>query len=194
MSRLLNPLLLAYPFLIILNINLLIVGENHFVHLAQSLLKGRFSLVELSPDLTDLSYFNGQYFLPFGPLPAIILTPFVWVFGANFQESLLKIPLTVLNFWLVYQIAKSLNLSKTASVWLAIFYIMGSVYLPLTLIPFSANLSQIVANTALLFTVYEFFHKKRWPLIGIATAAAFLSRPTALFASLFFIIDRKSVV
>ena len=188
MSKSFNPWLLVHPFILIFAINFLIIGENLHLYLANSFLKSSLSLVKLPPLLLDLTYFNNQYFLPFGLFPATVLTPLVVIFGTNFQESFIKFPFTLFNFWLVFQITKALKLSFNKSIYLSIFFIFGSIYTPVATIPFSAYLSQVIATFLILLAVYEFLTKRRYFLIGIAVAFAILTRITFVTSSIFFLI------
>jgi len=187
-KKLTNKWLLVYLFLPFLVFNFLSIGENHNVFLAYSFLKFSPSLVTLPKNLIDLSYFESHYFWPLGPFPAILLIPFVFLFKLNFQESFLKLPLTVLNFWLVYQIAKSIKLPENKAFWLAVFFIFGSVYTPVALLPFSVYFSQIIVVTFLLLAIYIFLAKKNYLLIGLLVALASLTRQTLILSGAFFAI------
>lgn len=186
MSKFLNWWLIACFFIPLLVLNFLVFGENHHVYLAHAFLKGSTSLVEVPKMIGDLSYFEGKYYWPLGPLPAVLLMPFVLFFGLNFQESFIKFPLTILNFWLVYKICQSLKVAQNKAILLALFFVLGSVYTPLAVIPFSVYLSQIVTTSAILLAIYEFFMKRRWLIIGLALGLAFLSRNNLILGCFFF--------
>lgn len=186
MSRLTNKFLLAYLFVPILVLSIFTIGGNHYVYLSYAFLKGSISYVKIPPNLADVTYFHGKYFWTNGPFPSVLLLPFVWIFNTNFHETFFKFPFTLLNFWLVFQIAKSLKLSSIKSVWLAIFYIFGSIYTPVAIMPYSVYLSGIIANSLMLFAIYEFLNKRRWFLISIALAFAILTRFPPSLATIFF--------
>ena len=191
MSRIRNFRLLVFLFVLFVLFVLFkptISNEKHFVYLAYSFLQGSISLVKLPSILTDFSYFNGQYFSPLGPLPAIIMIPVVLLFGINFPEQIIKLPLSIINFWIIYKIATTLKLSPNKSLALAAFFIFGSVYTPIAAISSSTYFSQVVTTSFLLFALYEFLHQRRWTIIGTAIALASLTRATALFTSVFFVI------
>lgn len=164
------------------------MGENQYVYLADSFLKGNLSLIQLPPTLIDFAYFRGQYYWPGGVLPAIFLMPFVAIFGTDFQEGFIKLPLTILNFWLVFKICRLRNLSPIKSLWLALFFIFGSVYIPVAAIPWSVYLAQVSTTFGLLMAIYLFITKKNYWLIGASLALAILSRPTTVIGSLFFLL------
>src|SRR6266542_2461031 len=58
----------------------------YFNYLADAFLYGQLYLRLLPPNLHDLSFFNGHYYLYWPPMPAIILMPFIAVFGVDFSD------------------------------------------------------------------------------------------------------------
>ena len=181
--------LTAYLFIVLFVLNFSLIGENHHVYLANSFLKGITSLVEVPQRIWDLSYFQGRYYLPFGPLPTVILMPFVWLFKLNFQESIIKFPITILNFWLVLKICRKLNLQTEKAMLVAVFFIFGSIYTPVAIIPYSSYLAQVFATSMLLLAIYEFLSGKRWLAVGTAVALATLTRLNLALGVLFFILN-----
>ena len=188
MSKVLNYWLLVFLLTLLASFNLTAANESHFVYLAYSFIKGSVSLVKLPPNLIDFSYFNGGYFSPLGPLPAIILMPFVLIFKTNFPEQIIKFPLSIINFWLIYKIATKLKLAPSKSFALAVFFIFGSVYTPVAAVSYSTYFSHVVTTSTLFLALHEFVSYRRWILIGTAVALGTLTRTTAFFASIFFII------
>lgn len=174
-------------FLPFLAVNVIIYREQQFVFLAHSFLNGSFSFISLPETTNDLSLFNGKYFWPLGPFPAVIMMPFVLFFKTNFLQWPISFPLTIANFWLVIKIANKLNLSTTKSYFLSIFFIFGSVYTPNAVISFSWYFAHVVATSLLLLVIYEFLNKRRWLIIGTLIAFATLTRSTLILSSVFFL-------
>ena len=171
------------------NLKSFVNGENYHVLLASSLLHGKFSIAVSQNYYWDLAVFDGQYFWPVGISPALIMMPFVKIAGTNFQEIYLKLPLTILNFILLFKIAKLLKLPSNKSIVFAAFFIFGSVYTPVATIAYSTYFTQVVEVTFTLMAIYLFFIKKSWLLVGLALALAVLARTTAMPAALFFLIS-----
>src|SRR3989344_5099319 len=96
-----HPLFYLAIFLIILLsiVNLLVNSGQQFVYLADAFLKGSFSQAIKPENISDFAYFNGKYYWPLGPLPAVLIMPFLFIFK-TFQQSYIQIPLNLLNFWL----------------------------------------------------------------------------------------------
>jgi len=184
-----NPWLIGYLFIPILIINLTNTSEQQFVFLADSFLKGSFSFVTLPHRIADLSLFEGFYYWPEGLFPAILLMPFVFLSKTGFLQGYLQFPLTCLNFYLVYKICKTRSLSPSKSLFVALFYILGSIYTPIATIPWSWFFAQVVTTTLLLSAIYIFLTKKTKYLliISILLALAILTRLNLLTTAIFFI-------
>lgn len=173
-------------FIILLFTNLLVNTEQHFVLLAKSFLSGSLSFTQEFSNVSDLVIFDGKYYWALGPLPAILLMPFVFIFK-NFLQGYLVFPVTLLNFYLIFRIAKKLNLDEKKSYLASIFFIFGSIYAPLALLPASWYFAQVIACTFLIIALFEFLTSRRYLLIGISVALATATRLNLIFSSLFFL-------
>ena len=58
----------------------------HYVYLAYSLLRGHVDLVTLPPTTYDLLAYQGKWFVAGSPLPAILLMPFVSLWGLGVSD------------------------------------------------------------------------------------------------------------
>jgi|GEM_PF-3916161 len=56
-------------------------NSPYFNYLADAFLHGQFSLQLLPVNHHDLAFFNGQHFMYWPPFPAILLMPFIALFG-----------------------------------------------------------------------------------------------------------------
>lgn len=178
--------LVTLLLIILLFTSLFVDSEQHFVLLAKSFLEGSLSFTNGFQNISDLALFNEKYYWPLGPFPAILLIPFVYFFK-NFQQGFISFPLTLLNFYLLFQIARKIGLDEKKSYLASIFFIFGSIYTPLALLPASWYFAQVVACTLLILAIYEFLTFKRYFLIGLYISFALATRFNIIFASLFFI-------
>ncbi|HSQ49063.1 MAG TPA: hypothetical protein VLL96_05200, partial [Candidatus Deferrimicrobiaceae bacterium] len=71
-------------------------GQNHFVYLAESFLHGQLGVTGDGIALAEIVPFQGNYYVVYPPMPAVLLTPFVAVFGTAFDQGLLSITLASL--------------------------------------------------------------------------------------------------
>jgi len=74
---------------------------NHFVYLADAFLRGHLYIPNI---LTELASWNGHYFVVYPPMPAILLMPFVAIFGTSFYQPVLSIVLGAVNVLLAYTV------------------------------------------------------------------------------------------
>lgn len=183
-----NPLhlLISFLFLLILFTNIGVTTQQHFVFLAKSFLHGSLSFIDTGFNLSDTSPFNGRYYWPLGPFPAIILMPFVAIFP-NFYQGYISFALAFVNFYLIYQICKRLNIDDKRSLILTLFFCFGSIYAPLVALPASYYFAQVIAASLIIFAIWEFLGKKRYLLIGLAIASSIATRITVLPATIFFL-------
>lgn len=164
--------------------------NNHFVLQADAFLHKSLAIPNPPAALNDLAFFHNQYFVPFGPLPAILLLPFAAVWGTAVDQAWLGYILAALSFILVYRIAGSLGIKSTSSkLWLATAFVFGSVYISLVVLPISAFLVQVVTVFFLLLALDEFFHRKRFFLIGLYLGYAILTRDIIGIAVVFFLYE-----
>lgn len=186
-----KPITFLLPFLFILlfSANIAVKTDQQFIYLVQSFLNGTLYYSQLPPKLEDLSFFNNHFYWPLGLGPAILLTPFVYLFKTNFIQGYLQFPIVITSFILIYKIALKLNLSAKKSFWLSIFFIFGSVYTPVAAIPISWYFAQTIATFLILLAIWELFSKKRWAVIGFSLALATLTRLNLVLTTIFFLPD-----
>lgn len=72
-------------------------GQNHFVYLADAFLHGRLGVSGGGTALAEIVPFNGSYFVVYPPMPAVLLLPFVGLFGTSFDQGLMSIFLACLG-------------------------------------------------------------------------------------------------
>lgn len=76
----------------------------HYVYLAQALLRRRVDLIQLPPTTYDLLHVHGQWFVAGSPMPAIMMLPFVAIFGVGFSDVLFSVVLGAIDVALVYSL------------------------------------------------------------------------------------------
>jgi hypothetical protein len=163
--------------------------QTHFVDLAASFLKGHTYVVDTSRLFDDIATYNKHTYVFYNPFPAILLMPFVLLFGSSFHQEYLTPFLTIINLILLYRIARKVGVrTEEESLWIALGMIFGSVYLLLSLTTISAYFVQVVGFTCLLGAVHEFLYK-RWLLVGLLVGCAGATRATLFLGSIFFILE-----
>jgi hypothetical protein len=160
--------------------------ESYFHLLADAILHGRLYLIA-PPSTFDLTFYNGYWFVPVPPFPAIVMLPFVAIWGvAAFNPVIFSLALAATTSVVIYLILKQLpdlhwiSLSHSGMLWLVAFFSFGTVFGWLSITGLVYHISQVCT---VLFSALSFwFVLKRLPpwLVGLALAAAVMSRPNVI--------------
>jgi hypothetical protein len=171
------------------------VENQQFSELANSFLHAKLYFLEGSPCnnyRTDNAIFNNHYFWPLGPLPALILMPFVGLFQffeLYFRQGYLNFFLVLSIFYLISKIARQLKFSAIDSVYLAIAFVFGSMFAGVIINSASSYFAHTITVLLLFLALQEYFGRKRYLLIGLIFGLILLTRVTAFLAIVFFVLD-----
>jgi hypothetical protein len=161
---------------------------DYFTRLAASFLEGKYWLTQNPPWLSELIPAGlGRFYVVYPPMPAIILMPFVFLFGANFPQQylahLIGAGIAVLTLKLSLTVQKDYKLA----IWTTLTIGLGSIIWYLSSVGSVWYLGQITACFFITAALVESLNKKRVFLVGIFLGAAYLSRiHTILSVFLFF--------
>jgi hypothetical protein len=160
--------------------------NNPYILFAQALLDGELTL---SPTkrLADVIYFQNNYYLPYPPLPSLILLPFVALFGAaNVNTVAIATVMACISLYLAFKIFSRLGISRDYFNWmmLAVFFGTGYWFAIFTSHHVYA-FAHITSVMFQLFVINELLGKRRWWLVGIFIGCTFLSRQLTILYALF---------
>jgi hypothetical protein len=167
---------------------------DYFNYLADAFLHGQFNLRLQPPASLDLSVYQGKTFLNWEPFPAILLMPWVLLFGVNLNDVLYTALLAGISIglfaFLLQKAVKQefLHLSKNQRALLVIFLCLGTVLVTMASKGKVWQTAQIIAFcfTLLVYlAVFTFEGKLAWFLTGLLLTCATLSRATTLFVGIF---------
>ncbi|HZG67029.1 MAG TPA: hypothetical protein VEZ12_09810, partial [Herpetosiphonaceae bacterium] len=105
-----------------------------------AVLHGQLHLRLIPGDTHDLSLFRGRYYLYWSPFPAVLLLPFVALFGVRFSDVMFTLAVAALNVALVALVLRQacrrglVDLSRLQRGLLILFFAFGTVHI--TLAPF----------------------------------------------------------
>jgi hypothetical protein len=139
---------------------------NHFVWQADAFLNGRF-LIEYP---VSEGQFTNAYMqdimpvpvagsdtsyglLPFPPLPALVLMPFVAVFGLATDSQLVGVVIGAINVGLAYRMTTRLTRSRGAAVMATLFFAFGTVHWYASMLSTTWFLAHVVAITFVLLGI-----------------------------------------
>lgn len=191
-------LAVIFFFSLLLALNFSNTAEQQFSYLSYSFLKGKVFFLEQSDilphpqTLSDVVYWNNHYYWHQGPLPAIVLLPFTLIFkkiNLVFYQGFLQFFLVVLIFLICFKIAKKLKYSLEDALYLAYAFCFASMFLGVAMLSWSWYYAQVVTVFLLFLALLEYFHKKRYFIIGIIFGALVLTRVTAGIGIIFFFLE-----
>lgn len=179
--------LLATGLAILVYNNLVLTqAEQHFAFLAHAFLQGHLNFVDVPGTWADTAYYEGKFYWPLGPLPAVLMLPSAALFGPSAQQGHLLFFVNISIVFLLYRIAKQFTTNHASAVWLSFAYVFSTAYLFVAIKPWSWYFAQALATLFLLLAIVEFLQKRRAPLIGVYLALGIAVRINLLFAALFF--------
>lgn len=73
---------------------------HYFVPLADAFLHGRLDVLDHPAWLNELVPFQGKYYVVYPPMPAVLLMPFVALFGPGFNQAVVSLGLGAANAFL----------------------------------------------------------------------------------------------
>jgi hypothetical protein len=162
---------------------------NHHVYLAQAMLHGSFDVggAGMPSGYQDTVQIGGSVYIPFPPGPAILLLPFVAIWGTGFSQTQFCAFLGAVNVVLFWQLLVALKVSGRAQALVVLFFAFGTVHF------YSASnggvwqYNQIAAVFFLLIAIMLLIKKAPLPLVAFAFGFAVISRSPTLLAAPFFL-------
>jgi hypothetical protein len=165
----------------------------YYSYLADAFLHGQMDLRLPPPTLHDLSVFDGRVYLYWFPFPALVLLPFVAVWGVRFSDVGFTVVLGALNVALVAVLLRAavagrwIRLDRVRRGALVLCFALGTVHL--TLAPFGRVwfTGQIVGFTALALAYLAAIRRRGIAgalLTGVALSAALATRSHLVLAGI----------
>lgn len=161
-------------------------GTAYFNHLAAAFLRGQLYLPS-PPETLDLTFHAGQWYVPFPPLPALLMVPWVAGFGLSAIDTTFFCALFgALNVTFIFLLLTTLadrpqiQLSRQGVLWLTLLFGLGTVHWYMATIGSVWFVAQICTVTFVALAAWSAaFRGSPW-LTGTALALAMLARPTVL--------------
>jgi hypothetical protein len=184
----------------------------HYVYLAEAMLHGRLDLTQ-PPSSYDLLIYEGRAYVAGSPMPALMMLPFVAVFGSGLSDILFTVVVGTLNVMLVHSLFRRW--------WLTLLFAFGTPHLYLASLGsywFTAHVVAVffgllairkIGTVEDLFTTETRRDEENpsvpcpcplrssggplgavspWLKSGLWLACAGLARPTMLFEAVFFLL------
>ena len=187
---------LRWKLLIIALVSLLIFvvskgpppGQNHFVYLADAFLHGKLGVSDGGTVLAEIVPFHGNYYVVYPPMPAILLLPFVAVFGTTVDQGLMSIFLACLAVAATWLMLKKTGVKGSKALWLTALFGFGTCFWFIASVGSAWYIEQVSAVLFLTLAIVLALYKKSPFLIGVLLGFAFLSRLPVVLSFPFFLL------
>jgi hypothetical protein len=167
-------------------------NEAHFSFLANSFLSGKLYFIDQLSTPGDTAYFNGRYYWPLGPFPAVLLMPGQFIlklFNRAICQGYFNYLLGVFVFYLVYKVARKIRFGKEDAFCLSCAFCFSSAFIAVWILPWSSYFAGTVTAALAFLSIYEFVGRKRYWLLGTFVGLMILTRVTAALIGIFFFLD-----
>lgn len=165
----------------------------YFNFLADSFLHGQLHLRLLPKIVHDLSFFNGQYYLYWPPMPAVILMPFVAIFGVNFSDVLFNLFVASVNVAVMAALLRSADQAGLIQInpeyrgMLLLFFTMGTAHVTIAIVGqvwYTAQLLGILLVGLAYLSAIELKGMASFLVTGLLIACAMVTRNHLLFTGI----------
>jgi hypothetical protein len=186
----------ALAFLaILLGSGLIATKYNNYVLLADAFLHGRVWIDEPQAGIDALA-FGGRYYIIEAPLPAVLLLPFVAIWGFAANQSLLAAALGGIAIGAAWTIGSRLGLSDATNAWLCGFMLLGTDLYWCAMLGDVWFIAHVAAVAFTLLALAELLGRRRAWIVALCAVAAFESRFVLVMAvpvyALLLALDRAS--
>ena len=189
-------------------------SSAYWAELAESFLHGKLYL-EHPAGFHDLTFYNGQWYVPNPPMPAILLIPVVAILGSSekINMTVYSALIGALNAGLIYIVLKNaadrdvVRLRESGMLWLTAAFVFGGDHLWLSTSGQMWFISQLLVVSFTLLAVLIVLRGESLVLAGFCIGAAVLCRPNVfpaylvLFGLYMFLerdnalrIDKKTII
>jgi len=155
----------------------------HFVYLAESFLHGHLDLIHVPAPPYDLTPFDGQWYVSFPPLPALLMLPLVALRGLVVSDIAFSVVLGALNVSLFYVVLARLGVGNSRfRTWLCILLGSGTPLWYCAALGSAWYTAHVTAVTCLCLYALEVMGQNRNSLTGLWLGLGFLARAPVLLA------------
>jgi len=161
---------------------------DYFVRLADAFLHGRLAVTEAPSWLNELiPAGDGRWYVPYPPMPAVVLLPVVALFGTQIHQQLVSAVLGGVTVGLAWLVLGRLDLPPRARIWLTATFGFGTVLWFVAKVGSAWYFAHVVAvlfSLAALILVLD----RRMPLLaGLLLGCAAIARLPVGLAAPFFL-------
>ena len=154
---------------------------NNYVLLAQALLHGH-AWIDWPGAYIDALHYGGRYYVIEAPLPALLLLPFVPIFGAQTNQTFLAVVLAAVAIGAAWELGERLGLKRAATAWICAFLLAGTDLLWCAMLGDVWFIAHVSAVCFTMLALVELAGKRRGWLVAFFAVCAVESRFTMIAA------------
>jgi hypothetical protein len=165
------------------------IDLKHHVYLAEAMLHGNFDVAAagMPAIYNDTVAVGASRYTPFPPGPAILLLPFVAIWGTAFSESEFAAALGAVNVVVFWQVLAALGVSRRTQALVVPFFAFGTVHFYCATQGSVWQYSHVAAVFFMLAAVLLLLRNAPLALTAFVFGFAVISRSPTLLAAPFFL-------
>ncbi len=167
----------------------------HFIYQAEAFLHGQVALTVRPPDLNDWARAGGRWYVSFPPFPAVVMLPFVALFGFQFNDVFFTVVLAAANVALFFLVLRKLGTSgesartEKENAVLALLFAFGTLAFYCSIRGEVWFTAEVVGVTLTCLYLLAAHRAERPALAGFLLACATITRTPLFFAGVFFLLE-----
>jgi len=162
---------------------------KHYVYLADAMLNGSLDVRPSGiPDFyQDTVTVGNEKYLPFPPAPAVLLMPFVAIWGTGTHEYTVSMLFGALNVVIFWYVLRALKVSTFTQVLMVPFFAFGTVHFYAATTGTVWFFAHVSAVMFLMLALLTFLRGMNPILPALFLGLAFMSRQSTVMAAPFFL-------
>jgi hypothetical protein len=148
---------------------------NNFVLLADAWLHGH-AWINWPGSYIDALPYGGRYYVIEAPMPAVLLLPFVAIFGQQANQTTLAVVLAAVAVGAAWELGERFGVRRSSLVWICAFLLAGTDLLWCAVLGDVWFVAHVSAVCFTMLTLVELAGKRRGWLVAIFAACAVESR------------------
>ena len=167
----------------------------HFVYQADAFLHGQLALtVPRPPNLNDWVLRDGRWYVSFPPFPALLMMPFVALFGLSFNDVIFTLFFSAANVALFYRLLRRIQPERAGweHVAFALIYGFGTLAWSCGIRGEVWYTAETIGVTLTLLYLHAALGARHPILAGLAVACAAITRAPLAFSAVFFLFEALS--
>ncbi len=167
----------------------------HFVYQAAAFLEGHLDLAVDPPNQEDWAKVGDRFYVSFPAFPAVLMLPFVAVWGYQFNDTSFTVFFAALNVLLFFLVLEELSRrgqsqrSQTENACLALVFAFGTLNFYASIRGEVWFTAEVLGVTLTCLYVRCAMRAARPLLAGLFYSAAVLTRTPLIFAAVFFVLE-----